>query len=212
MRTLTNIVSYETVTDADSLEVAKKAGITVYSYADIIKAGRNNTLEIVEPKRDDIFMLSYTSGTTGDPKGVKLNHLMIITAVAASQFRNGTSPFDESDCYISYLPAAHSFEQCLFGMSMVSGMKIGFFGGDIMKMISHDIPSLKPTFFPSVPRLYNRIYGKIQDKFKSQGGCMGWLIKKAIATKLANLAATGEVTHSCYDAIIFGKVKAMMGG
>jgi hypothetical protein len=36
---------------------------------------------------------------------------------------------------------------------------------------------------------------------------MGWLIKKAIAAKLANLAATGEVTHSCYDALIFGKVK-----
>jgi long-chain acyl-CoA synthetase len=46
-------------------------------------------------------------------------------------------------------------------MSVVSGMKVGFFGGDIMKMISHDIPILKPTFFPSVPRLYNRIYGKI---------------------------------------------------
>lgn len=161
MKSLVNIVSYEAVTDAESLAAAKAAGITVYSYAEILKAGSQNTLKIVEPARDDIFMLSYTSGTTGDPKGVKLNHLMVVTAVAASQFRNGTKPFDENDCYISYLPAAHSFEQCIFGMAMISGMKVGFFGGDIMKMISHDIPCLKPTFFPSVPRLYNRIYGKI---------------------------------------------------
>ena len=41
---------------------------------------------------------------------------------------------------------------------------------------------------------------------------MGWLIKKAIAAKLANLAKSGEVTHPCYDALIFGKVKSMMGG
>jgi len=161
MKSLVNIVSYEAVTDAETLDAAKEAGITVYSYAQLIEIGRKNTLQIVEPTRDDIFMLSYTSGTTGDPKGVKLHHLMVVTAVAASNYRNGTRPFDENDCYISYLPAAHSFEQCLFSMSLVSGMKCGYFAGDIMKMISHDIPSLKPTFFPSVPRLYNRIYGKI---------------------------------------------------
>jgi long-chain acyl-CoA synthetase len=106
-------------------------------------------------------MISYTSGTTGDPKGVKLRHIMVIAAVAAGQLRNGTEPFSEKDTYISYLPAAHSFEQCIFGMALAYGVRVGFFGGDILKMISHDIPSLKPTFFPSVPRLYNRIYGKI---------------------------------------------------
>jgi len=46
-------------------------------------------------------------------------------------------------------------------MSLIYGVKCGYFGGDVLKMISHDIPILKPTFFPSVPRLYNRIYGKI---------------------------------------------------
>jgi hypothetical protein len=44
MRSLANIVSYEAITDADTLALAKSAGITVYSYAEIIQAGRNNTL------------------------------------------------------------------------------------------------------------------------------------------------------------------------
>jgi len=67
------------------------------------------------------------------------------------------------DTYISYLPAAHSFEQGLFGAVMAFGMKCGYYGGDPLAMIKNDLPMLKPTIFPSVPRLYNRIYGKIKD-------------------------------------------------
>jgi long-chain acyl-CoA synthetase len=45
-------------------------------------------------------------------------------------------------------------------MALQVGMKVGFFSGDILKL-TEDMGILKPTFFPSVPRLYNRIYGKI---------------------------------------------------
>ena len=58
------------------------------------------------------------------------------------------------------MPAAHSFEQALFGMSVSTGAKIGFFGGNVLKL-TEDIGILQPTLFPSVPRLFNRIYGKI---------------------------------------------------
>jgi len=57
-------------------------------------------------------MFSYTSGTTGDPKGVKLTHKMIIGAAWAAM-NHVKIPFHCEDSYISYLPAAHSFEQCL---------------------------------------------------------------------------------------------------
>jgi len=58
-------------------------------------------------------MFSYTSGTTGDPKGVKLSHKMIVGGGYACQRRLGLCNggwISESDSYISYLPAAHSFE------------------------------------------------------------------------------------------------------
>ena len=54
-------------------------------------------------------MLSYTSGTTGDPKGVKLTHKMIIGAAWAAM-NHVSVAFNNEDSYISYLPAAHSFE------------------------------------------------------------------------------------------------------
>ena len=107
-------------------------------------------------------MFSYTSGTTGDPKGVMLSHKMILGAAYAAYYRLKSvgNDIDENDTYISYLPAAHSFEQVLFGVSMLYGMKSGFFGGNVLKL-TDDIALLKPTIFPSVPRLYNKIYGKI---------------------------------------------------
>ena len=81
-------------------------------------------------------MLSYTSGTTGDPKGVKLTHKMIVMACTGMQLRNTEKQLNESDTYISYLPAAHSFEQCLFSTAIIGGMRCGFFCGDVQKMIS----------------------------------------------------------------------------
>jgi len=87
-------------------------------------------------------MFSYTSGTTGDPKGVKLRQVMCVMTSAAVNMRFGAIKLCETDTYISYLPAAHSFEQALFGCSMIYGMKTGFFGGDVTKMVADDIPYL----------------------------------------------------------------------
>jgi len=55
-------------------------------------------------------MFSYTSGTTGDPKGVKLSHKMLLMAATSVHLHMGDMGLDASDSYISYLPAAHSFE------------------------------------------------------------------------------------------------------
>jgi long-chain acyl-CoA synthetase len=79
-------------------------------------------------------MFSYTSGTTGDPKGVKLTHKMIIGSAWAA-INHLSIPIHNEDSYISYLPAAHSFEQGLQGCAAISGMKIGFFGGDVLKLM-----------------------------------------------------------------------------
>lgn len=55
---------------------------------------------------------------------------------------------DEQDVYISYLPYAHIFEQVLYASAVVYGMRIGYFSGDVQKIVSDDLPVLQPTFFP----------------------------------------------------------------
>jgi long-subunit acyl-CoA synthetase (AMP-forming) len=65
--------------------LAEKAGFTIYTFDEIEQTGKNqHDRTIVEPKHDDTYMLSYTSGTTGgDPKGVKLTHKMAMAAAFA---------------------------------------------------------------------------------------------------------------------------------
>ena len=164
-----------------------------------------------DAKKEDVYMFSYTSGTTGDPKGVMLSHQMIIGAAFAVNSRMGDKPMTEEDCYVSYLPAAHSFEQAVFGLAGVYGMKCGFFGGNVLKL-TEDMAILQPTLFPSVPRLFNRIYGKIKDGINSATGIKGWLVNSAVNTKMNNLKAGNGLTHGLYDKIVFNKMKNLLGG
>lgn len=142
-----------------------------------------------------------------------LRHKMVIGACYAVQTRiqRSMAALGPKDTYISYLPEAHSFEQILFGMATVYGVRCGFYGGDVFQ-ITADLAILKPTFFPSVPRLFNRIHGKISDGLNAFTGLKGWLAKKALNTKLANLKNGEGFTHKIYDKLVFSKVKARLGG
>jgi len=75
-----------------------------------------------------------------------------------------------------------------------------------------DCQVLKPTVFTSVPRLYNKIFGKISATFDAATGCKKWLLDSALAAKTANYHANATYTHGCYDFLIFKKVKEHLGG
>lgn len=75
-----------------------------------------------------------------------------------------------------------------------------------------DCAILKPTLFPSVPRLYNRIFGMLNLKFKSGTPEEVEGIKKALDAKLAMLHAGKGVVHEQLDAAVFSKVRPLLGG
>jgi len=214
---LKNLIVFEDNLTEEQRKIAKDADINLYTMEEVIMKGREvakaGEATINEPKPDDCFMFSYTSGTTGDPKGVKLTHKMVVQCGFAVNTRLGrnTNPFSEDDCYVSYLPAAHSFEQAVFGSALIYGMKCGFFAGNVLKL-TDDIACLKPTIFPSVPRLYNRIQGRIKDQFKAATGAKAWLINKAVAAKQYYHKNGQGLHHKLYDTLVFGKVKAILGG
>jgi long-chain acyl-CoA synthetase len=96
-------------------------------------------------------------------------------------------------------------------MAWCAGMKAGFFAGNVLKL-TEDIAILKPTIFPSVPRLYNKIYGRIKSIIDSKPGCLKWLLNKAVAKKLANLKEGKGFHHGCYDKTLFKKMRMFLGG
>lgn len=205
-----NLVSFDKFEDAIRDE-AKACGINLYHISEVIEAGKNSTAEwsIPEPTPETTYMFCYTSGTTGDPKAAKLSHGNFLAAATSSKY--GTIDATPDDIMISYLPMAHSFEKVLFIISVLNGCKIGFFGGDVLKL-TDDCCVLKPTLFPSVPRLYNRIYDKIQAGLRQLTGVKGMLANRAIQSKLYYLETQAAYEYQFYDTLVCNKFKQVLGG
>jgi len=155
-------------------------------------------------------MLAYTSGTTGDSKGVKVTHWGIISSALIFQEDAG---FTDQDCVMNYLPAPHVFDQFVTVAEMLSGAHHGYYQGSPLKLVE-DCGVLQPTIFPSVPRLFNKIYAKILAGFDAQTGCKRWLVDKALASKSHYLTGGNVASYNspCYDFLVFGKVAKLLGG
>jgi long-chain acyl-CoA synthetase len=118
--------------------------------------------EAVTP--EDICLYIYTSGTTGPPKGCLLSHAnyrAITDAVVDQRVLEG------GDCSYLFLPLAHAFAILIQFASFDLGVTLAYWSRD-PKMIIADIAQVSPTYFPSVPRMFEKIYtlatSNIEDK------------------------------------------------
>ena len=109
---------------------------------------------------DSIFTISYTSGTEKNSKGVMLSNRNFLSAITNILKVGEGYEVNRNDTYISYLPLAHVFDRLGVYSSMSVGASVGFFGGEILKIVD-DLQVLRPTVFPAVPRLLNKVYDKI---------------------------------------------------
>ncbi|KAI9152682.1 medium-chain fatty acid-CoA ligase faa2 [Blastocladiella emersonii ATCC 22665] len=187
---------------------AEEKDLKVYTFAEIEDLGATAPLKHTPPTPSDLCTLCYTSGTTGEPKGVMLTH----RAMAA---QNVLAYYGESitndDVHLSYLPLAHIFERSVVSQALSGGAKVGFSRGDV-NLLVEDIQALRPTVFPSVPRLLNRIYLKVRSATIDAPGVRGVLFRRAVADKLARLESGGGVTHAFWDKLLFSKVQQVLGG
>ena len=82
-------------------------GITLLNFHDVVEAGANDNTTFQKCKSDDYPIFSYTSGTTGDSKGVKLTHFGLLASANSISHK---LHLNHEDSVISYLPYPHSFE------------------------------------------------------------------------------------------------------
>lgn len=202
----TTAVQFEDVTDAERT-AAGKVGITLYSFAEVLANGKATPRAPTPPSPGDVATFCYTSGTTGDPKGAMLTHENIVSDTAAA-VRCGVV-INQNDRHLSYLPLAHMFERLVQAAIWQNGGCVGFYQGSPLKLIE-DLVALRPTLFPSVPRLFNKIYDKITAGALSAGGMKTKLWKKAYAAKEYYLRR-GDLKHKVYDKLVFSKVAGRVG-
>uniref|UniRef100_A0A8C2B3X7 Long-chain-fatty-acid--CoA ligase n=1 Tax=Cyprinus carpio TaxID=7962 RepID=A0A8C2B3X7_CYPCA len=193
---ITTIVIMENF-DSELTAQAQQKGIEILSLK-----------ELEPPKPEDLALIGFTSGTTGNPKGAMITHGNVVSNCSAFiKVTEGLLKPSPQDVIISFLPLAHMFERVVEGVLLVHGARIGYFQGDI-RLLMDDLKTLKPTIFPVVPRLLNRMF----DKVLANTPLKRWLLDFATSRKEAELKSGVVRKDSMWDKLIFSKVQASLGG
>ncbi|KAL5729370.1 long-chain-fatty-acid--CoA ligase [Ranunculus cassubicifolius] len=194
------IVSFGKVTDAQRKE-AEGLGVSIYAWKEFASLVTPNENLPVKTK-SDICTIMYTSGTTVEPKGVLLsNEAMMESVLSTDKLLIETDkPLTEDDCYFSFLPLAHVFDQIMETYCIYKGASIGFFQG--------------PTMFCGVPRIFDCIYTGTQERISSGGGLKKILYQYAYRYKLKSLEAglRQDEAAPLFDKLVFNKIKQFLGG
>jgi long-chain acyl-CoA synthetase len=115
--------------------------------------------------KDDPYTFIYTSGTTGPPKGCVLTHGNY-RAIVDSVTERGLLE-DENDLTYLFLPLAHAFALLIQLASFEVGAPIAYFGGD-PKQIVPELSEVKPTYLPSVPRIFEKLFTMAQGNLQPE--------------------------------------------
>ncbi|HMM46721.1 MAG TPA: long-chain fatty acid--CoA ligase [Thiobacillaceae bacterium] len=138
--------------------------------ADWLAAGVGTPVPERHLSEDLVATIIYTSGTTGRPKGVMLTHENLLwNAYYSSQ----CADFGPHEVFLSLLPLSHTLERTGgYYMPMLLGSEVVY--ARSMTQMAQDLQTVRPTVLATVPRLYERIYGRILDGLEKQG----WLARQ----------------------------------
>jgi len=212
---LKTVVSFGGV-KAEQKSKAEESNVALYTWEEFLNLGAaHKEIELAPPKKEDLSTIMYTSGTTGEPKGVELTHENVLFTIAGLNhyLKSLNEVVDHNDVYFSFLPLAHIFDRVAEEMFVFVGGSIGFWQGDIKK-VPEDIAELKPTLFVGVPRVFDRLAAGIQQRIAAAGGLKSWLFNFGFMNKLRNLkkGLPQNRASPLFDWLVFNKVKMGLGG
>jgi len=166
---------------------------------------------------DDVFTYIYTSGTTGPPKACMIRHRNYYSMVAVhDQLEQMTT---EGDRMLLYLPLAHNYGRLLHLSAPYIGFSIAFLPDPYRA--AEALQQVRPTIFPSVPRVYEKIYTAIAGQFGQTKGVRRKLVNWAVDVgyQVSRLEQEGKeiprglaVRRRVADRLVYSKVKEKLGG
>jgi long-chain acyl-CoA synthetase len=198
------------------------SGEDAISTEELIERGANRDSSEWEERwrsvtPDDVCTFIYTSGTTGPPKGCVISHgnyrAMVDMAVSQSVLEPGRTTY-------LYLPLAHSFALLIELLSFEVGGVLAYWERDPLKIIPN-LSDVRPHYFPSVPRIFEKIYTAATSKAQKAGGIQKAIFDWAVGVgrRVRELEREGRtpwpplrIQHEIADRLVLSNIRNLFGG
>lgn len=166
---------------------------------------------------EDTATIIYTSGTTGEPKGAVATHANVTSNVRTVIDYVGIGPNDSN---LSFLPLSHVFERVGGHFTFIAGGATIAYAESIEK-VPENLLEVRPTILISVPRLYEKMYARIQERIRGQSFLKRFIFRRAMSAgkqyihqkytlKVENPSTTKK--YKRYDRLVFSKLRERVGG
>jgi long-chain acyl-CoA synthetase len=199
--------------------------LTFGSLDDLRRRGREHATEnptavddaAAAIDEDDLFTYIYTSGTTGPPKACMIRHRNYYSM--ADKVREIEDFTVRGDVMLLYLPLAHNFGRLMHLQGPHVGYTIAFCPDPYA--VAEALPAVRPTVFPSVPRIYEKVHTGVMAKFAEASGVKRRLIDWAlrVGRDVSERRQRGDdvprglaLQHRIADKLVYAKVKDRLGG
>jgi long-chain acyl-CoA synthetase len=170
---LTSLYTYDPV-DKETEKAGAEAGVSVYFFADLIALGQKHEAlkpgdaeaEMIKGHAEEIATIIFTSGTTGEPKGVMLTHRNFLFQLGSFEFVIESKP---GDIWLSVLPVWHVFERELEYIGIYFANAFAY-SKPIVPILLADFQAVRPTWMVAVPRIWEAVMDGIYRGIKQTGG------------------------------------------
>ncbi len=157
----------------------------------------------------DLATLIYTSGTTGPPKGVMLSHNNILSNVLAA---SKVLPLQPGETFLSFLPLSHVFERTAgHFLPICFGSTVAY--AESIDTVAANMGEVRPTLMTAVPRLYEKMYGRVKDGIAAAPALRKKIFHWAVGVG-ERARKTGEkgFKYAVANKLVFSKLHGRLGG